>query len=350
MSTFGEYITSITQDSILPKVVDNVLNSNVACTRWLSKGKKWSGETVKVPFKNGKNTSSGAFGLGGVFQTAKVNTRLTLSFDPKFYYANVTLFGPEVDVNSITESQVVNLVKIEMESTMQDAMDEVGGLFYSAGAGDNFMGVQGIVDDGSFAPTYGNQTRSVVTNINSNVSTVGGPLTLALMASAHSAAKRGSTKPTISIMTEAIWDDYEALIQPQLQATYQVLGSAKVTRDGTVAAGQALGPGQAGFDALMFRGVPQVADEKCNAGEYYDINENHIQWYGLSSVWAKPIKLTSETIDGVYEKDVPSDNHGFHWTDFKEPSNQYARSGQLLLLGNMISGGPRNHSKLEQLT
>lgn len=350
MATFDGYLTSITQDHILPKVVDNVLNANVACVRWLSKGKQWMGEQMKVTFKNSKNTSSGAFGLSDTFTTAKVNTRLQMAFDPKFYYANVTLFGPEVDVNSISETQVVNLVKTEMESTMQDMMDDIGGLFYSIGAGNNFLGVQGIVDDGTFLATYGGQTRANVPNINSSVSTVNGPLTLALLQSCYRGAKHGTMRPTIGITTEGLWDDYESILQPTLQANYNVMGGYKVTSGATVQPGQALGPAQAGFDALLYRGMPLVADEKCNDGELYMVNENYIQWYGIKSQWAKPIKVTSETIDGVYAEDVPSENHGFHWTDLKDAYNQYARAGQILLLGNLISGGPRYHGKLESLT
>ena len=100
----------------------------------------------------------------------------------------------------------------------------------------------------------------------------------------------------------------------------------------------------------MHRGVPLVADEKCNSGEMYFINENFLDWYGLKPVWAKPISVTSNTIEGYYDADVPSANHGFHWTDFKEPTNQYSRSGQIILEGNLISGGPRYSSKLESLT
>ncbi len=350
MATFDEYLTTITQDHILPKVVDNVLKSSVAAVRWLSNGKRWAGEQLKIPFKNSKNTSSGAFGLGDTFNTAKVSTRKILAFDPKFYYANVSLFGPEVDVNAISETQVINLVKTEMESVQHDAMEEVSSLFYGVGSGNNFLGLQGIVDDGTFLSTYGGQTRSTVTNLNSNVNTVSGPLTLALMAAQQSNAKRGSMKPTIILTTEAHWDDFEELIQPQISANYSIMGAHKVTKGATVMPGQPLGPGQVGFDALMHRGTPIVADEMGNSGEMYFINENFLQWYGLRSQWAKPISLSSTTIEGPYEADVPSKNHGFHATEWKEPTNQYARSMQILLMGNLVSGGPRYSSKLESLT
>lgn len=350
MATFDEYLTTLTQDHILPKVVDNVLNSNVAAVRWLSNARRWAGEQLKIPFKNSKNTSSGTFGIGDTFTTTKVNTRKMLAFDPKFYYANVSLFGPEVDVNAISETQVISLVKTEMESVQQDAMDEVGGLLYGVQSGDDFQGIGSIVDDGTNQPNYGGQTRSTVTNLNSDVNTVSGALTVALMSSAHSASKRGSRKPTLALTSEAIWDDYEALIQPQIAANYSIMGSHKVTKNGTAMPGQPLGPGQAGFDALLFRGMPLVADEKHPEGELEMINEDYIDWYGIRSQWAKPISLSSTTMDSVYDGDVPSRHHGFHWTGFKEPVNQYARSGQILLMGNLISGGPRNHSKLESLT
>src|SRR3990167_6839868 len=349
-SPFDAFVTTVTQDHLLPKVVDNILNSNVATVRWLSRGRPWMGETLRIPIKYQKSTSGGAFGLGDTFVTAKVNTRQRLSFDPKFFYQSVTLFGPEVDVNAISESQVINIITTEMESSMQDAMDSVGTLFYGTETGNNLQGVQGIIDDGTFQATYGGQTRSSNTHLNSDVTTVSGPITLAIMADKQSDAKRGSQKPTLIVTTEAVWDDVEALIQPVLSANYSVQGPHKVTRDAVVAPGQALGPGQVGFDAIMHRGTPVVADEKCNSGEMYFINENFLQWYGLKSVWAKPISMKSSTIEGYYSADVPSENHGFHWTDFKEPTNQYARTGQILLLGNLISGGPRYSSKAESLT
>lgn len=351
MPTFDEYLTSITQDHFLPKVVDNVLNSNVAAVRWLSKGKAWMGEQLRIPFKYQKNTSSGSFAPGDTFVTAKVNTRQRLAFDPKWYYQSVTLLGPEVDVNAINETQVINLVKTEMESASQDMVDSIGTVFYGTGTGDDFLGLGGIIDDGSNLGTYGGLSRTTFTQLNSDVTSSAGNLTIAIMASSQDAAKRGSQKPTIGITTESVWTDYEALVASQLAANYSVMGTPRVTRDATVQPGLPLGPGQAGFDALMHRGTPIVADEKSTSGTIFWVNENHLGWYGIKPVWATPISLGSTTIEGYYSgNDVPSDNHGFSVTEWKEPSNQYARVKQILLAGNLISGGPRYHSKDEGLT
>ena len=59
--TFDAYVQSITQDKIVPKVVDNILNSNVLALRILGKQKPWSGESLKFPIKYQKSTTGGSF-------------------------------------------------------------------------------------------------------------------------------------------------------------------------------------------------------------------------------------------------------------------------------------------------
>jgi hypothetical protein len=54
MAAFGTRVTTTTQDKIVPKVVDLVLNSNILASRVLSKAAKWNGETNEVPSKTRK--------------------------------------------------------------------------------------------------------------------------------------------------------------------------------------------------------------------------------------------------------------------------------------------------------
>jgi hypothetical protein len=349
-SSFDDYLTSITQDGFVEKVVDAVSNSNVLAVRFLTSQEKWMGEQLKIPFKYQKSASGGSFALTDVFDTSKTNTRKKMAFDPKYVYQNVTLMGPEVSVNSLSKTQIINLLKTEMESAQQDMIDTIGGQLYGFGGGNDFLGVQGIVDDATFLATYGEQARATYTMLNSNVTTVSGPLTVALMASAHSAAKLGNQKPTIGITTEAVWNDYEELITPMIAANYNISGAAKVTRDEVKRAGEGLSPGQIGFDALMYRGMPVVADEKCNSGEFYFLNEDFISFYGLPAEWCQSVSLTSNTIEGGYYDQLNAKTYGFSWTGWKEPTNQYARAGQILLMGNLIGKSPRTSSKLESLT
>lgn len=344
---FDAYIQSLTQDEIVPKVVDTVLKSNVLTMRLLSNGRRWSGETVKVPVKYQKNTTSqGAFDGFDTFDTTKVNTRVNMFFNPTGYYQSVTLSGMEVDVNS-TKAQVLNLVKTEMESAQQDMIDSIGTIFYGAKTGKNFLGLQDIVDDGNTTATYGGLARATYTSLKSTVTASGGTLSLAVMGTQYDAATTGPQKPTLGVTTETVWGLYESLVQPTIDTNTQ--GYAQVTRSGVVQGRSALA-GEMGFDALFFRGMPVVKDEKCTSGYFYMLNENQIEWHGLKSHKYNEISLGSSTHEaGPYEGSAPK-SYGFSWTGLKEPVNQYAEIGQILLMGELIGRSPRLNSVLTGVT
>jgi len=349
--TFDAYVQSITQDKIVPKVVDNILNSNVLALRILGKQKPWSGESLKFPIKYQKSTTGGSFSGLDTFSTAKVNTRQTLSFDPRGYYQSVVLSGMDVDVNATPEG-VLNLVKVEMESAQQDMIDSIGGLLYGDGTGNSnkeFLGLDAIVDDGTSVTTYGGLLRSTYSPVLDGTRTAsGGTLTTDLLGALYDNCTRGSKKPTLSVTTEAVWTIYEALLQPTVAANYQAMnGYKQVTRNG-VAENRGALQGEIGFDALFHRGVPVVADEKCTAQTWWMLNEEYLTFYGLKSHKYSPISMASSTIDGVYN-DAPKTS-GFSWTGLKEPVNQYAEIGQIILEGNLVSPAPRLMGRLTGIT
>lgn len=348
--TFTDYVQTVTQDKIVPKVVDTILGGNIIALKFLSNGKPWSGETLKFPIKYAKNsTSQGAFDGFDTFDTTKVNTRTKLSFSPTGYYQSIVLSGMEVDVNSISESQVLDLVKTEMESGMQDMLDSLGTVFYAQQTGKNFNGIRDIVDDGNGTSTYGGLLRATYTSLKSTVTAAGsGALTLALMGTQYDAAAVGSQKPDLGITTETVWGLYESLLQPTVAMNIQANGYAQVTRNGVASSRGAL-QGEIGFDALFFRGMPIVKDEKCTSGYLYMLNTNSIQWYGLKSHKYQNIDLSSNNIEGNDYGSAPK-SYGFVWTGLKEPVNQYAEIGQIMLLGNLVGTNPRLNSLLTGVT
>ena len=114
------------------------------------------------------------------------------------------------------------------------------------------------------------------------------------------------------------------------------------------APGEALG-GDIGFDSIFYRGKPVVADEKCTSGYVYFLNENYLEWYGLPSnkMGYKPINISApSTVESPSYFDAPS-TYGFFWTGFKQPTNQDAEIGQLILYGNLCNKSPRMHSVLQ---
>lgn len=346
---FSEKVKSVTQDKIVPKVVDTVLGSNVLTTRLMGNAEKWSGEQIKPPVKYKSSSTGGSFSGYDTFDTGEEDTRVRMAFSPRGYYQSITLSGMKVDVNA-TDAQILDLIKTEMESGRDDMIDGIGDVIYGDGTGNNnkdFRGLKAAVDDTTNVTNYGGLSRSTYTTLQSSVTSVGGALSLSAMATMYSNCKVGSDKPTLIVTTESIWDDYEALAQPTVSTN--VDGYRQVTRNGIAKSQKGLA-GELGFDALFYRGKPVVSDEKCPSGYMWFLNEKYLKFYGLKSKWYEPVKLGSSTHEGYYSNDEPSPNHGFSWSGLKEPVNQYARIGQIIVEGDLINRNPNRSGVLYNIS
>ena len=122
--TFGNRVTTITQNTILPKAIDTVLSDNWITFRVISNAKKWSGITLDRPLKVTKSTLGGSFSGLDTHSTSTVETRVLMSYDPRGYEMPIAIPGIEKAVNR-TEAQVINLVRIEVESAQEDALDDI---------------------------------------------------------------------------------------------------------------------------------------------------------------------------------------------------------------------------------
>ena len=348
MSALGTRVTTTTQDKLVPKVVDTILNSNVFATRVLTKAKKYVGERMKFPVKYQKGVSGTSFAGFDTFSTSASTTRVNLEFVPKFYETNVALPLDEISANA-TEEGVINLAKLEMASRAQDMADDIGTLFYGDGTGNgskDFLGLEAIVDDGTNAATYGSLTRATYTTLNSTVTASGGTISLAKMSTLYNAAASGSQKPTLGLTTEAIFNFYESLLQPQEQIAKSV-SMMKGGGDRGLNSGDGL-VGGTGFTGLYFKGFPILADEKCTSGVLYFVNEDFIDWYALPVAMTQPAKYRSQSIEGNDYSSV--EGLGFSWSDWIKPTNAAAVVGHFYLGGELISQNPKRHAKLTGIT
>jgi len=119
----------------------------------------------------------------------------------------------------------------------------------------------------------------------------GGALALATMANVYNTVSVGNDQPTILIGTQAVYESYEALLQPQLR--YSDAGTA-----------------DAGFQNLLYKGAPVTFDSACTSGELMFLNTKYLRLVAHSDVWFKP-------------------------TPFVRPTNQDARYAQILSYGNL---------------
>jgi hypothetical protein len=350
---FNERVTSITQDQFVPTVVDQILDSNVFMARTFMRDvKRWSGETLRIPIQVSKSTTGGSFSGVDTFDTSASNNTRRLSFEPKGYYQSVVIPGIEKAVNATT-AQVLNLVKVSLEIAKNSMADSVGTKLYGLGAGDDFDGLGVIVDDTTDTSTYGSLSRTTYAVLNATVTASGGSLTLALMAGLArgvSAASSSRQAFTMGLSNETVWDLYESLLTPTVQANYTANGYPLVTaysKPGVTVRGEDALKGMQGFNALSYRGRPIVADEKADAQTLWFLNENFINWYSLKDRDLKDVSVAND-VDGVYSEGNKS--QPIQLKPFQMPTAQYAEVAQLIMLGNLISSQPRRQGKLTGIT
>ena len=351
---FTARLTTLTQDRLLPKVVDIALGDNFQTFRILSNAKKWDGTQMSRPFKYQKSTLGGSFSGLDTHSTSTVQTRQNLTFDIRGYEMPVAIPGMEKAVNR-TASQVMSLVRVELESAQQDMIDDIGDMVYGLGTGNSnkdFLGLGAAIDDGTEIDSYGGQSRMTYPGLKATRIASGGSLTLTKLATLMSAVSAGSSnrlRPTFLVSNESVRDLFEELMTPMVRANYESYSMPMVTRTSRGVIRGAEATASLGFSAYVFRATPWVADEKSTAQTLWAENENFIDWYGLSDPDLQSISLGTAEIDGVYSE-APSKNLGFQWTGFMRPINQYGEVAHIYLLGNMVCWNPLRQGRLTGLT
>ena len=172
---------------------------------------------------------------------------------------------------------------------------------------------------------------------------------MATLTSAVSAGSALRQRPTFFVSDETVQDLYESLLTPTQRASYEAAGMPVVTRRSRAPIRGAELAGVAGYTALIYRGIPWVADEKSTSQTLWGLNENYLQWYGLNDPDLKAISLGKGEIEGVYSE-APSESVGFQWTGFMRPINQYGEVAHIYLLGNFVSWNPKRQGRLTGIT
>lgn len=347
MAALGQRVVTTTNYKLMPKLVDTILHSNVFATRMIANAKKWSGLNMQFPIKYQKGVSGTSFAGFDTFSTAASDTRVNLLFVPKFYETNVVLPLDEISANQ-TDERVLDMVKLEIASRAQDMADSIGTLFMGDGTGNSskdFLGLNAIVDDGTNAGTFGSLSRTTYPTLKSTVTASGGLLTLAKMSTLYNTITSGTQKPSVGICTPAVFNLYEALLNPQERIVKDV-GMMKNENKG-LNSGTGL-VGGTGFTGLYFKGFPILADEKSNTGNLYFLNEDFIDFYALPLATTEPVKYKTQDIDGNDYSEV--EGLGFSWSNWIKPTNSASIIGHVYLGGELISQNPLRQGVLTGCT
>lgn len=360
MATFGDRVTTLTQEVLLPKVVDNVLNSNVLAFRIVSNAKPARSYDVRKSIKFQNSGTATSFAGLDTFTASQLNTKVKAIYDMRAVRQPIAIAGMEAVANGASsEAKKTDLIIESLEETEQELIDYLGGIIYSTGTGNSNkdpLGLGAIVDDGTDVGTLAGLSRTTYPVFNSTRTASGGTLTLAKMATLYSAISSGAGKsaPTLIVGNETVWDLYEQLLTPMVRESYSMLGTPVIGRSGGLTKNESL-QGTQGFTALSYKGIPFVRDEKATSQNIFMLNENYLDWYGwdaskVTEVGYKGLSLGSTQVEGLYEEAPMAQFAGFNWSGWQTPTNQFGAVADVIILGNLTSFQPRRHGRLTGVT
>lgn len=250
-------INAITQKKFLPKLYDNIFDSNVLLSE-MKKGDGYrkidGGEKIVVPLEYAQTTASGSYEGADILSTTDNEVFTGAEFNWKQKYANISITGID-KLKNAGEAQVIDFVKSKVKNAERTLAQKLGDGLYSSGS--DAKDLVGLRVAASASNTVGGISQSDYSWWRfAKLDTTSTTLNLALLKEGFEDATVDSERPNLITTTRTLHGKYWSLLQPQQRFQDPKKASA-------------------GFENLLFMGVPMVADSKCPANHMFMLNMNH---------------------------------------------------------------------------
>ncbi len=300
-----DQLSAITQKKFLPKLYDNIFDSNPLLKRLKQKSYKKldGGLSIMVPLNYAQVTASGWFSGSDTLDTTESDEMTAAEYSWKNIYASITVTGTEELKNS-GDSQILDLVKEKTKIAEKTIADSLGTGLYNAGTDAKAIGgLRLIVNTSS---TVGGISQTTYSWWAAGVDSTTTTLSISAMQSRMTALTVDNEKPSVIATTRANFDRYFNLLQPQMRFIDTKTADA-------------------GFDSLLFSGAPVVPDSHAPSGYMYFLNENNLML--------------------AVHKD-----RDMKFEPFAKPINQDVRTAKIFWMGNLVSSNNRLHGAMTALT
>lgn len=278
-NTSFDTLLSTTIDNYIPTLTDVIFGSRPLLWVMENEGvfqNKEGGLNCNVPLMYAENVNHGSYAGKDIFSTDDDDNITTAQYPWRQYYGLVLIEGIEEAKNSGGKTQILDLLETRLkglEMTIAENFDE---MFWGDGSGNggkDFIGLKAIVSasDPSWGDLGGIDSatnafwQSDVNSTSETLATYG----LAGMANSFNNASEGNDHPNYIFTTQIAFEAYEALLTDN--ARYL---------DPAVA--------DAGFQNLLFKGVPITFDKYVTTGYMYFLNTKYLAFYKLANTWFKP--------------------------------------------------------------
>lgn len=289
MALTWDQISSITEKKFIPKLVDNIFDSNPYLQRARKQGKYKTvdgGTSVIYPLEYAQISSSGWYSGSETLDTSDNETMTGAEYTWKQAYANITIVRRD-ELKNAGDAQKVDLVKSKTRTAQKTLADILGTGLYSAGT--DSKSVVGLGYMASATNTIGGISATDYSWWRPQLDTTTTTLSLSAMQAIYNDASIGNDTPTVILTTRAVYNYYWALLQPQQRFM-----------DSETAKG--------GFTSLMFNGTPVIVDSHCTTGYMYFVNEKYVH-------------LTAHS------------QENFRFEPFQKPINQNAKTAKIYWQG-----------------
>lgn len=306
MAVSIDQLTSITHKKIIPKLYDNIFDSNPLLMRLLKSGQYMScegGTTIDVPLNYATTSASGWYQGAETLDTTDNENITAARYSWKSLFANISI-TEEDELKNSGAAGVLRLLASKAQIAEQTIKDTLGDGLYSDGS--DAKSIVGLRDIVATDQTVGEISQSTNSWWQGQVDSSTTTLTLSALQTQYENATVDSEKPTVGCATRANYNRYYNLLQPQQRFT-----------DDMTARG--------GFQNLMFNGIPFVSDSKVPANHVFFLNEKHIH------LWYHP-------------------QRNFSAEPFQKPINQQVKVSRILWMGAFGSSNNRYHAALTGLT
>lgn len=306
MALTYDQLSSITQKKYIPKMYDDIFDSNPALQRSKSKGwykKLDGGERILVPLNYALATSAGWYSGSQTLLTDDNQNITAAEYTWKQFYTSIMIRRDEELKNS-GDSQILDLVAQKVQIAKKTVGDYLGSGIYSDGT--DSAAIVGLRDIVATDQTVGGIGQTANTWWAGKVDASSTVLSIPVMQTIHTQCTVDNEKPSVILCTRSLYDLYYNLLQPAQR--FQESDTAK-----------------GGFQSLMFNGIPVIPDSHCPSGHMFFLNEEHL------FLWA--------------HKD-----EDMRMTPFEKPINQNVKVAQVFFMGAMGSSNNRLHGKLSAIT
>lgn len=310
-------VTALSRRLILPRIADNVYNSNVLFYRWYHANKfvQQGGTQIEQPLMYKRMAAGGSYQGYQLLNVTPTDSIQNAAFAWKQYFSPVTVDGLTL-LRADSPLAIADFVATQFKQAEMDLSDQLGAGLWSDGTNANDIdGVLEAVDNGTIQSSYGAIVHSGNTWWNSQIDSSTTTMTLAALQSLFGSCTSGGRSPTIGFATQANYNRYWALNLSPQQFPVQPGG-----KDMQLA--------QAGFENLLFNGMPLLVDSHIpttgSEGNLFFLNEDYWQ------------VVTASRAD-------------FHLQDFQTPVNQDAMTALLLWAGNAVCSNIQRQGKFTAL-